>query len=183
MKTFLLYPFALATFFSLITPSQVNFRSLVTEPGTISAGVNMNHITRSTLMDNHLLNQELAIARSATARYQTVEEAEADGYVDINFCEPQEGCHWLKPSLLDAHFDPAEPEVLLYVPDDNGRMRLVAVEYLIPFELSTVAPEGFFGDADQWRQEAEGPGFWELTVWLWLNNPNGIFEHHNPRLP
>ena len=181
MKKLLLYSFALATLFALIKPSEASFKTFATTSGTSSTGINM-HRTAPVLLDGDL-NRELATARSATARYQTVEEAEADGYVDINFCEPQEGCHWLKPSLLDAHFDPAEPEVLLYAPDDNGRLRLVAVEYLIPTGLSPLAPEGFFGDADEWRKESEGPGLWELTVWVWLNNPNGIFEHDNPRVP
>ena len=125
---------------------------------------------------------DLAKARAATARFARVEQAEAEGYVNLNFCEEGEGCHWLKPSLLDDKFDPAEPEILLYVHDGDG-WRLVAVEYVVPLSLSPgVAPAGFLGDSDLWREDSEGVGLWELTAWIWLRNPNGMFEQHNPRL-
>jgi hypothetical protein len=123
----------------------------------------------------------LASARKATARYHRVEQAEAEGYINLNFCEEGEGCHWLNPALLDGEFDPNKPEILLYLRDGDG-WRLVGVEYVIPLSLSPgVAPQGFPGDADTWREDSEGVGLWELTAWIWLNNPNGMFEQHNPR--
>jgi hypothetical protein len=128
-------------------------------------------------------NAELAGARNATAKYHLVEQAEADGYISIDFCEPGEGCHWLKPSLVDGTFDPEQPEILLYAPDDNGNLRLVAVEYVVPLSASLEAPAGFTGDSDEWREDTESAGLWELTAWIWLNNPNGLFEQHNPRVP
>ena len=129
--------------------------------------------------------KELALARAATARFHDIAQAEAEGYIDINFCEPGEGCHWLKPSLVDANFDPEQPEILLYAPGSGSNdWRLVAVEYIVPLTASPgVAPEGFSGIADVWREDAEGAGVWELTVWLWLSNPNGMFEQHNPKVP
>ena len=124
---------------------------------------------------------DLAQARKATSKYHRVEQAEAEGYINLNFCEEGEGCHWLKPELLDNIFDPTQPEILLYVRDGES-WRLVAVEYVVPLALSPgVAPEGFLGNADHWREDSEGVGLWELTAWLWLNNPNGMFEQHNPR--
>jgi len=123
----------------------------------------------------------LARARKATARFSRVEQAEAEGYINLNFCEEGEGCHWLKPSLLDGEFDPTRPEILLYLPDGDS-WRLVAVEYVVPLSLSPgVAPEGFTGNADTWRENSEGVGLWECTAWIWLHNPNGMFEQHNPR--
>ena len=124
---------------------------------------------------------DLARARKATARFSRVEQAEAEGYINLNFCEEGEGCHWLKPSLLDGEFDPKQPEILLYVRDGDS-WRFVAVEYAVPLSLSPgVAPAGLSGSADTWRENSEGVGLWELTVWLWLHNPNGMFEQHNPR--
>ena len=123
----------------------------------------------------------LASARKATARFHSVEQAEAEGYINLNFCEEGEGCHWLNPSLLDGVFDPAKPEILLYLRDGDG-WRLVGVEYVVPLSLSPgVAPQGFPGDTDTWREDSEGVGLWELTAWIWLHNPNGMFEQHNPR--
>jgi hypothetical protein len=129
--------------------------------------------------------KELARARSATARYHDLAQAEADGYINIDFYESGEGFHWLKPSLADANFDPEQPEVLLYAPvPGEKRLQLVAVEYLVPVALSPgVPPTGFTGDADIWEEEPEGAGFWQLSVWIWEHNPNGMFTPKNPRVP
>jgi hypothetical protein len=128
--------------------------------------------------------QELAQARRATARYHDVEQAEADGYVNFNLYESGEGFHYVKLSLIDETFDPAQPEMLLYSPAPGGnRLELAGVEYLVPLALSSDPPAGFTGDADQWRMDAEGFGLWELNAWIWLHNPEGVFAHDNPRVP
>jgi len=58
----------------------------------------------------------------------------------------------------------------------------VAVEYIVPIVVSPTEPEGFEGDEDLWREDTEGAGLWEMTAWIWFNNPAGMFEQHNPRL-
>jgi hypothetical protein len=129
-------------------------------------------------------NQQLAQARRATARYHDIAQAEADGYVNINIYEGGEGLHYVNFGLVDATFDPAHPEVLLYAPvPHENRMELVAVEYVVPLSLSSAPPAGFAGDADVWRENSEGLGLWELNAWIWLNNSNGIFAFKNPRVP
>jgi len=129
-------------------------------------------------------NQQLAQARRATARYHDIAQAEADGYVNINIYEGGEGLHYVNFGLVDATFDPAHPEVLLYAPvPHENRMELVAVEYVVPLSLSSGPPAGFAGDADVWRENSEGLGLWELNAWIWLNNSNGIFAFKNPRVP
>jgi hypothetical protein len=129
--------------------------------------------------------RQLARARSATAKYHDVEQAVADGYVDIGLYESGEGFHFVKPSLVDGEFDPAQPEILLYAPvPGEKRLQLVAVEYIVPLVLSpSAAPGGFIGSADGWREDSENFGMWELTVWIWEHNPNGIFANLNPRVP
>jgi len=129
-------------------------------------------------------NQQLAQARRGTAKYHDIGQAEADGYVNINVYESGEGLHYVNFALLDANFDPEHPEVLLYAPvPHENRMELVGVEYVVPLNLSSGAPAGFDGDADVWRDSSEGLGLWELNAWIWLNNSNGIFAFHNPRVP
>ena len=129
-------------------------------------------------------NQQLAQTRRGTARYHDIEQAEADGYVNINVYESGEGLHYVNFALVDANFDPEHPEVLLYAPvPHENRMELVGVEYVIPLGLSSSAPAGFTGDADVWRENSEGLGLWELNAWIWLHNSNGIFAFHNPRVP
>jgi len=128
--------------------------------------------------------QELAQARSATAKYHDIAQAEADGYVNFNLYVPGEGFHYVKFSLIDGNFDPAQPEMLLYSPvPGEDRLELAGVEYLVPLSLSPEAPAGFTGDDDQWRMDSEGFGLWELNAWIWLHNPEGVFGHDNPRVP
>ena len=133
----------------------------------------------------------LAAVRAATARYHRVEVALADGYVSTPVCaaSPQGamGIHYVNPALRnDATFDPARPELLLYEPQKNGQLRLVAVEYVItrslwdaanPGTLPTFLDEPFvrsFGPA------AHGePDHYELHVWLWRHNPSGMFAQWN----
>ena len=113
-----------------------------------------------------------------------IAQAEADGYVNIDIYESGEGLHYVNFALVDANFEPERPEVLLYAPvPHENRMELVAVEYVVPLSLSSSAPAGFAGDADVWRENSEGLGLWELNAWIWLNNSNGIFAFHNPRVP
>lgn len=88
----------------------------------------------------------------------------------------------------DAELDPATPEVLVYEPKSNGRLRLVALEYVV-FEEAWVAahPDGttprLFG-RDMIYTPApnryELPAFYQRHLWLWLDNPTGLFESMNP---
>ena len=143
---------------------------------TTAATVGSDNLSAATL-------EELATARAATAKYHDVARAVSDGYINVNDYESGEGFHFVKPPLIDATFSPDEPEVLLYanVPNET-RLALVAVEYAVPLALSANPPEGFSGDADQWRRNEE-IGVWELTAWVWLHNSNGMFAHTNPRVP
>lgn len=130
---------------------------------------------------------ELAIVRAATAKYHNFDKAIEDGYtVEVPGYFSQMGYHYLNPDyLMDYTFDPEHPELLLYVPDKNGHMRLVGVEFAIPIDdmdNPPPAPEGFTGDSDVWTINEEAH-LWTLHAWVWLHNPNGIFDHHNPRVP
>lgn len=133
-----------------------------------------------------LPHQELAKLRAAVARYHNIKHAIADGYtLEFTGYRSHMGFHYLKPALLDLKFELERPEVLMYAPAPNGRLRFVGVEYatVIP-DMSNppAAPEGFTGDADVWAINTEF-NVWTLHVWVGLNNTNGIFAPHNPRLP
>ena len=138
-----------------------------------SAGVSSNF--------SPLTLRELALARRGTAKYHDIANALADGYVDGNLYTPGEGYHYINSLLVDGHFDPAQPEVLLYAarPGEDG-LRLVAVEYVSPATFPV--PEGFTGDDDVWELEEPFP-IWVVNAWIWLNNPNGTFTFLNPRVP
>jgi hypothetical protein len=122
--------------------------------------------------------QELATAMSSAARYHDVRKALADGYQDIGVVLPNMGRHFLKDGLLDARFEADRPELLVYTPDSTV---LVALEYAVPIALSPSAPEGFQGSADQWVQF--GGTLWTLHAWVWKDNPDGLFNPTNERVP
>jgi hypothetical protein len=129
------------------------------------------------------LHQELAQARAATAFYHNIDRAIADGYVLAGDSVPGEGIHYANFELIDGNFEIERPESLIYTEGRNGRLKLAGVEYLVLQEFSPEAPDGFSGDKDIWRDNSEGLLAWELNVWIWLHNPDGIFAARNPRIP
>ena len=126
-------------------------------------------------------NRELARARNATAKYHDFDRADNDGYEFLH-CVPGEGLEYVNWSIVDCTFDIEHPEALHYIDEGNG-LRLVGVEYVVPTACTATPPEGFTGDADEWEFMAEGLPIWSLRVALWLPNPEGMFEEHNPRIP
>ena len=119
---------------------------------------------------------ELQQAKIATARYNDFQQAINDGYVDINVIVPEMGYHYLKMDNLDGTFDYAKPEILVYNKEENGRMKLVALEYATP--VSAIPPAGFTGDQDVWSVY-QGV-LWTLHAWVWEYNPAGVFNPTNP---
>ena len=126
---------------------------------------------------------QLDEVRNANARYLDVDQAAADGFVDIGLFMPGMGWHYRKLDRVDGRFDPLKPEFLVYADDPcGGKRKLVAVEYVVPFEDSAKAPQGFFGKADEWDHNVDF-GLWTLHAWLYEYNPDGVFAPFNPRVP
>ncbi|HEX7903496.1 MAG TPA: hypothetical protein VF487_06430 [Chitinophagaceae bacterium] len=122
---------------------------------------------------------QLQQAKIATARYNDFENAINDDYVDINVIVPEMGYHYLKVAHLDGTFEYNKPEILVYNKEENGRMKLVAVEYAVPIALSPNAPpSGFAGTNDVWGVY-QGV-LWTLHAWVWEYNPDGVFNPTNP---
>jgi hypothetical protein len=71
--------------------------------------------------------------------------------------------------------------VRLYEPEQNGRLRLVAVEYIIPYTFHgrDAEPPVLFGEKFQQNDSFQ---LWGLHAWIWDENPSGIFANWNPRL-
>jgi hypothetical protein len=123
---------------------------------------------------------ELQLAKISTARYNNIENAIADGYVDINVVVPHMGHHYMNAGYLNADFDISKPEILVYSPNPaSGHMQLVAIEYAIP--NTEPQPDGFTGSYDVWDNNA-GFGLWLLHAWVWEYNPDGVFTGMNPNV-
>ena len=133
--------------------------------------------------------KDLATLRAATARFHRYEVARDAAYTFLfmDMCMVDQspaklggmGYHYVNTGLLDDKLDVARPEALLYEPEANGRLRLVAVEYVIPKSAwtSDQAPE-LFGQ----KLALNAFDLWALHVWVWENNPSGLYASWNPRV-
>lgn len=124
---------------------------------------------------------DLAALRAATARYQRIEVASAEGW-DTQF---PPGCFTSSTGAMGYHFlkgenvgtlDPAAPQLLLYEPQQNGSMKLVGVEFIYPGAPTDEAPT-LFGETFEWNSRFQ---VWALHVWAWRENPLGIHADWNP---
>ena len=125
--------------------------------------------------------------RDATRQFESSSAAIAAGYgVDEHCVEHPElgamGTHWINQPLIDPVFDAVKPEILLYEPQHDGSHRLLGVEYVVidtgqerpdfagqPFDIGGVPP-----------LEEAGVAHWSLHVWLYQDNPSGLFAPFNP---
>jgi len=146
---------------------------------------------------------QLAQAYLGTARFHDVDRATQVGYGEFRdaagiACIDKPGSggmgiHYVGSGVTDTVLDPAAPEALVYEPQRNGRLRLVAAEYIVfkeAWDLTHNSPPTLFG-----RRFTEVPGgplpdgnrygipaFYELHAWIWKWNPSGLFEDWNPRV-
>ena len=157
--------------------------------------------------------------RAATERYRDIEVALAEGYIadPMNVCETAEmlgkpaelgamGVHYFRPDLLGitappdprvdgngTHTDFHQPAVLIYEPQEDGSLDLVAVENLVFLDAwesaGNTSPPSYQGVAfDLMRDDPateldEGHMFtphYDLHVWVHRENPAGTFAQLNP---
>lgn len=144
--------------------------------------------------------RQIAQLYASTAKYHRVSNAIADGFVPFSI-GPEEitcfdddvmggmGVHYVRN--VDEKVDAADPEALVYEVTRSGRLRLVAVEYVIPaaFVDPSNPPELFgqtFTPKTFTLTDAGGPvgelAIYKLHVWIWKWNPSGLFADHNPRV-
>lgn len=141
-------------------------------------------VTSAGLSAEH--NAQLAQLRRFIAPFHQLDRAMAAGYnVEVTPClelagQGGMGFHYGNPNFINnAVANLLEPELLLYEPQKNGRMRLVGVEYIIPFtELPATAPAPTL--LGQTFHADPGPQIWALHVWVGTHNPSGIFADWNP---
>jgi hypothetical protein len=100
------------------------------------------------------------------------------------------GIHYVNISLIQKLvLDPARPSALVYEPDEDGQLRLVALEYIVFaqdwYNAGHNTRPTLFGH--QLNLVAAGnrygiPAFYEIHAWVWKNNPRGMFKDWNPRV-
>ena len=161
----------------------------------------------------------LAELRKLTARFQDVNVALAEGYIrdPSNMCETAEmmgrpasvgamGVHYFRPDLLGITAPPSprvdgngtytdfhQPAILIYEPQADGSMAIVAVENLV-FQAAWKAaghdaPPTYYGVP--YDKMADDPAtavdeahmfmpHFDRHVWIYRDNPNGVFTPLNP---
>ena len=131
------------------------------------------------------VQRQVADLRAVTAAFHDFDAAAKAGWgtqITGCFSDPQGGMgyHYGNPDLIDGVVEAMKPELLLYEPQKNGKLRFVAVEYVVPFTAWTAAaPPELYGQSFH-RNEAFG--LWVLHVWHFRENPRGIFTDWNPRV-
>jgi hypothetical protein len=126
----------------------------------------------------------LAHLRATLAPLHSFEAAQAAGY-DTPITECMElpgtggmGFHYGDPDLIDGVVEELKPEVLLFEPQKNGRMRLLGVEYIVPFTAWTgEEPPTLHGLTFAANETFQ---VWALHAWVWRHNPAGTFADWNP---
>ena len=112
------------------------------------------------------VNQQLALARAATARFHDPAVALAENYIDLGFNAEEGAVEYVNFDLIfSCTLDVEHPQALRYVPSGNG-LRLVAVEYAIPMPCSPTPPEDFLPGVGEWEVEPQAPA-WMKGVYIW----------------
>ena len=178
-------------------------------------------LAASPVVDAKPSEPTLEQVRAATERFRDVKVALAEGYVPApgSTCEVAEhmgqpaelgamGIHYFRPDMLGisgppnprvsgtgTHTDFSKPSILIYEPQADGSLELVAVENLV-FEKAWKAagnskPPSFHGRpyeymADDPATQADEAHMFEphydRHVWVWRDNPNGVFAPFNPNV-
>ena len=148
------------------------------------------------------LPPELERVRAALEKYQDPYVAVRDGYFSTVGCVhyPQPGgagrvpyvaggmgIHFLNPQLVGPVPDPMRPAILLYEPDGD-KLRLIGAEWFVPLATGVKERPSVFGRPFDGPMEGHEPllpkglHHYDLHVWLWKENPAGLFSPTNPRV-
>ena len=131
--------------------------------------------------------------RDATATFKNVtsEDGPGHGYELMFGCVSggdfgAMGLHYVNLGLVfdGGELDPAHPEIILYEPLPNGRLRITGADFLV---IAKDWDEKHPGDPPQLmgqlfhRFEAPNrfglPDFYTLHVWAWKDSPTGTFSN------
>jgi hypothetical protein len=133
---------------------------------------------------------ELAEVRQATVQYHSLSTAIDDGFVPFSIDPAEEvtcfdsiaggmGIHYVKG--IDGTLSATEPEAVVYELREDGSVKLVAVEYIIPAAFVDPAdPPEVLG---QTMHPHSFLPVYILHAWIWKANPDGIFADFNPIVP
>lgn len=154
----------------------------------IAAGLIATFTMSIVVMAQSADRDDIVKVREATAQFQRTPAARAAGYEPmpgLDDCFQSYGIggmgyHFINNNLLDTTVDLLHPEAMVYAPDANGSIQPGAVEYIVPaaaWDAEHTELPRLFGHR---FHLSERLGAYVLHVWVWKNNPSGMFEDWNP---
>lgn len=132
--------------------------------------------------------------RAATERFHDVAVAEAEGYSLMFGCVSGPdwgamGLHYVNLALVgDGVLDPARPEIIIYEPLPNGKVRLTGADFLVfagQWHATNTATPQLGGQLLHLFESPNRyglPDFYTLHVWAWKENPQGTFANWHSRV-
>ena len=92
-------------------------------------------------------------------------------------------------SLMDGELDATRPEIVIYEPTANGRLKITGADYLVLADAwdgkHPGAPPQLMGQLLHLFESPNRfglPAFYTLHVWAWKENPNGTFVNWHPKV-
>jgi len=158
--------------------------AIVLAPSTVFAQRDHTHATEAQKGDASPL---VAVVRAATERFKEVAVAEAEGYTLQFGCVsgPDAGAmgmHFVNgPLVADGELDATRPEIVIYEPQPNGRLRLIGADFLVladAWNATHAAPPELMGQLFHLFESPNRfglPAFYTLHVWAWKESPTGTF--------
>jgi len=134
------------------------------------------------------------VVREATERFQDVRVAEAEGYALQFGCVsgPDAGAmglHYVNGPLVGAGvLDAMRPQIVIYEPQPNGRLKLIGADYLVladAWNATHTEPPQLMGQLFHLFESPNRfglPAFYTLHVWAWKENPSGAFVNWHPNV-
>ena len=165
----------------LFTSCKKEVKNDTADESLISSSKNPKNHPISEMTEAELLKA----VRQATSRYHSTTQAIKAGHQPDDHCVSVPalggmGYHWVNPSLVDPVFDPLKPEAILYATGPDGELRLVALEYIV---VNVGQPRPMFGTKPFDIAGTPLPvPHWSLHVWLYEENPSGIYMPFNPNI-
>jgi hypothetical protein len=143
---------------------------------------------------NNRAGELVRIVREATWQFRDPAVAEAQGYHPAFGCVsgPDSGAmglHYVNMSLVgDGALDPAQPEIVIYEPLPNGRVRLIGADFLVlaaDWHAKHADPPQLAGQLLHLFESPNRfglPPFYTLHVWAWKDNPTGMFVNWHAKV-
>jgi hypothetical protein len=166
--------------------------SLVLAQGHDHAGASQQE--RQTPEQKKQLSDLVKIVRDATERFRNVQVAQGEGFALQFGCVSggdfgAMGMHFVNGSRIgDDILDPTQPEILLYEPTSDGRVRLTGADFLVlkdVWDAKHTSPPQLMGQLFHLFDAPNRfglPPFYTLHVWAWKDNPVGTFTNWNPKV-